>query len=266
MHTDNISPGALLSWPSLKNLLPEQKFIARELWFNVNFCGVFNAENDLKVLAFSLGFEYLTFKKALVDLSEVEPLYIYLDEKTEEFFIKRFFEFNKVKKGWFAENCLNFAEKIHSPIIKRHFSKKINDLRTQSPFLFPYLSPSPSQAEEKSSDFELGVDFIKFGLEEHEIRDIYLMIKNKGDLQKAVSCFASLRKDSAVKNLIGCFKKRCIDSNFDDAGLLLNSLKKSENEAAVKSSIQKNLPLIDPTFGKIGKNFFPRKFSGELQK
>ena len=105
--------------------------------------------------------------------------------------------------------------------------------------------------------------FLKFGLEDLEIRRVYSLIPNKDDFQKAVACYANIKKDLSVKNHVGCFKKRCSDSNFDDGGLLSNHLKKLETEAAVKASIQKNTPTVNDDVPLVIKNMFPRSHCGK---
>ena len=132
-----IVPTNFQSWPLVKSMVPDHKFIARELWCNpfIQASGVYQI--DLDMFSVQIGFQTLNVKTALAEFKEKNL--IDFDEETSEILILdwwRFHDCSKPSQKIQVKNSLNkilstgLKEKvIHKILAKNPDFFKNNDLR-----------------------------------------------------------------------------------------------------------------------------------------
>lgn len=114
-------PTNFMSWPRVKNLLPDQKLIARELWCNqfIKMCGAYQLPAEM--FAVSLGLSVVAVEAALADFERLEL--IVWDKKTGEVYVLDWLRFHKFKGIWLT-NYLGEISKIESTKIQKIIIEK----------------------------------------------------------------------------------------------------------------------------------------------
>lgn len=130
-----IVPTNLLSWPKVKNLIPDHKLIVLALWQNpfVTPCGTYFI--DLDMFAGMLGFNKLNVEQAIYDFEEKGILRF--DTDTSEILICDWWRFHKCESPSQINMTQRAVDKIQSEVLKteffnriKHVSNKIIDLRS----------------------------------------------------------------------------------------------------------------------------------------
>lgn len=188
-----IVPNNFQSWPKIKALIPDHKFIARELWCNqfVSACGVYSI--DIDMFAVSLGFQTQNVERALDDF--VKLGLIEFDKDTSEILICDWWRFHKCA-GTIQLNIIQKSvDKIQSNILKtsfferiKHVSNKINDLRMNSNSTPTLTLTTTTTTEEKilEPQHKLDDEVLKFpkSLDIRLIPNVKLILKNIPNAQE----------------------------------------------------------------------------------
>lgn len=160
-----IVPTNLLSWPRVKNLIPDHKLIVLALWQNtfITPCGAYFI--DLDMFSGMLGFNKVNVDQAINDF--VEKGIIEFDFETSEVLICDWWRFHKCESPAQINMTQKAVDKIQSDRLKTEFferikavSSKIKDLRsnnniTQHNLTKPQQQPAAEAADVCSGGFDL---------------------------------------------------------------------------------------------------------------
>ena len=191
-----IVPNNFQSWPKIKSLIPDHKFIARELWCNqfVSACGVYSI--DIDMFAVALGFQTQNVERAIDDF--VKLGLIEFDKYTSEILICDWWRFHKCA-GTIQINIIQKSvDKIQSDRLKtsfferiKHVSNKINDLRvnpnsTSTSTLSLTTTTTTTEEQILEPQEKLDDEVLKFPkiLDVRLIPDVTLLLKNIPNAQE----------------------------------------------------------------------------------
>ncbi|MEQ1486850.1 MAG: hypothetical protein ABL920_00020 [Methylotenera sp.] len=189
-----IVPNSFQSWPKIKLLIPDHKFIARELWCNpfVSACGVYSI--DIDMFAVALGFQTQNVERAIDDF--VKLGLIEFDKDTSEILICDWWRFHKCAGTIQIHIIQKSVDKIQSDRLKtsfferiKHVSNKINDLRANSNSTSTLsLTKTTTTTEEQilEPQEKLDDDVLKFPkiLDVRLIPDVTLLLKKIPNAQE----------------------------------------------------------------------------------
>jgi hypothetical protein len=132
-----IVPTNFQSWPKIKTLIPDHKFIARELWCNqfVSASGVYQL--DIDMFSVSIGFQTLNVETAIFDF--VKKGIIEFDAETSEILICDWWRFHSCITPKQISIVQKSVDKIQSNRLKtsfferiKHVCNKIKDLHSNT--------------------------------------------------------------------------------------------------------------------------------------
>ncbi len=145
-----IVPNNLLSWPKVKNLIPDHKLIVLALWQNPFITPSGTYFIDLDMFSGMLGFNKLNVEQAIYDFEEKGILKFDID--TSEILICDWWRFHKCESPAQINMIQKAVDKIQSDMLKtefftriKHVSNKINDLRSNHNTTEPNLTELPQQ-------------------------------------------------------------------------------------------------------------------------
>lgn len=156
MQDKTIVPTNLLSWPKVKNLIPDHKLIVLALWQNpfITPCGTYFI--DLDMFSSMLGFNKLNVEQAICDFEEKGI--VMFDSKTSEILVSDWWRFHKCESPAQINMIQRAVDKIQSDKLKtesferiKHVSNKINDLRSNHNRTKPNLTKTQQQPDAEAS-------------------------------------------------------------------------------------------------------------------
>lgn len=124
-----IVPTNLLSWPKIKNLIPDHKLIILSLWQNpfVTACGAYQI--DLDMYSAMLGFNKPNVEQAINDF--VKMKLIEFDHETAELLIVDWWRFHQCKTGMQVNMIQKSVDKIQSKQIRKSFFVRIKPISNE---------------------------------------------------------------------------------------------------------------------------------------
>lgn len=167
-----IVPTNLLSWPRVKNLIPDHKLIVLGLWQNpfITPCGVYFI--DLDMFSGMLGFNKVNVDQAINDF--VAKGIIEFDFETSEVLISDWWRFHKCESPAQVNMTQKSVDKIQSDKLRiefferiKHVSNKINVLRCNNNRTELNLTSTQQQPAAEAADVDCG----GFGLVFHQSFD-----------------------------------------------------------------------------------------------
>lgn len=203
-----IVPTNLLSWPRVKNLIPDHKLIVLGLWQNpfITPCGVYFI--DLDMFSGMLGFNKVNVDQAISDF--VAKGIIEFDFETSEVLICDWWRFHKCESPAQINMIQKAVDKVQSGRLKaefferiKHYSNKINDLRpnyniTQHNLTEQQLLPTTA---DESASCGCGSE-LKFpkALKEEYRSDVAILLVGRDDAQILLDELAAAIERSQIKN------------------------------------------------------------------
>lgn len=117
-------PSTLYTWPSVVDLLPDQKHIASYLWFNrfANSCGCYALPRELA--AVELSFSAGALNEALLEFERRN--FVALDKITTEIYVLAWFRFNKFPPGPRRRILEVDVSRIESTVLRALVEKSIS--------------------------------------------------------------------------------------------------------------------------------------------
>ena len=141
MAESRLVPTNLLSWPRIKDLLPDQKLIAYYLWASrfSNSCGCYEIPFELS--AVEMGLSELALVEAIREL-ERRGLVMF-DHATGEVFVLDWYRFHKFSSGAQQSQLRQSLAKIQSDRLKKIVTNKINELHPNLTLVLTVTKPTP---------------------------------------------------------------------------------------------------------------------------
>ncbi len=141
MAESRLVPTNLLSWPRIKDLLPDQKLIAYYLWASrfSNSCGCYEIPFELS--AVEMGLSELALVEAIREL-ERRGLVMF-DHATGEVFVLDWYRFHKFSSGAQQSQLRQSLAKIQSDRLKKIVIHKINELHPNLTLVLTVTKPPP---------------------------------------------------------------------------------------------------------------------------
>lgn len=206
-----IVPTNFLSWPKIKNLIPDHKLIAMALWQN-NFitpCGCYFL--DIDMFSAMLGFNKLNVEQAISDF--VEKQIIEFDENTSEVLVCDWWRFHKCESPGQINMIQKSVDKIQSDRLKnvfferiKHVSNKIKDLRSNTTTTKPNSTLNEQQTELPVDNSDQpqrlvggGLKFPK-ALDSRLIPEILTILKDQPDAQLFLDELAAVLELKKIKS------------------------------------------------------------------
>lgn len=205
-----IVPTNLLSWPKVKNLIPDHKLIVLALWQNpfVTPCGTYFI--DLDMFSSMLGFNKLNVEQAISDFEEKGI--IEFESETSEVLVCDWWRFHKCVSPAQISMVQKSVDKIQSDRLKniffeqiKHVSHKINDLRTNTTTK-PNSTLNEHQPELPVDNSEQPKGFVGGGLkfpnalDRRHIPEIHSILKDQPDAQHFLDELAAALELKKIKS------------------------------------------------------------------
>ncbi len=204
-----IVPTNFMSWPKIKNLIPDHKLIAMALWQN-NFitpCGCYFLDMDM--FSAMLGFNKLNVEQAISDF--VEKQIIEFDGNTSEVLVWDWWRFHKCESPGQINMIQKSVDKIQSDRLKnvfferiKHVSNKINDLRSNTTTkpnstLNEQQPELPVDNSEQPQGLGGGLKFPK-ALDSRLIPEIHAILKDQPNAQHFLDELAAVLELKKIKS------------------------------------------------------------------
>jgi hypothetical protein len=215
-----IVPTNFQSWPKIKVLIPDHKFIARELWCNqfVSACGVYSL--DIDMFAVSLGFQTLNVEKAINDF--VEKGLVDFDKETSEILICDWWRFHKCESPAQINIIQKSVDKIQSDRLKtafferiKHVSNKIKDLRLNNNTTETEQNSTEQQPQQPQQPQDSGV-ILKFpkSLDYRLIDEVSAILQNIPNAQYVIDEMAAALDEGQIKSGVVPWLKGVVKNEF----------------------------------------------------